>query len=680
MTLAAEVGTRNEYHREYQRKLRETGQKLPRIPKPFDLVRRESCLADFKEFCRVYLAGRFKLNWSPNHHYAAEKIQTSIDSGQWYAWAMERGGGKSTFCEGGVIWSILKGVCPYVGLVLATADLANSRLENIKTELRYNTRLAQDFPDAIVPLVALDDEARKATGQRTADGEKTNVHWGQKGIQFPWIESEFSTCPGAIIEARGLQSSIRGLLKVLPNGESLRPTLVMADDPQTRQSAKSPSQTQTRFETLNGDLAFLVGPGEAMTVLCPCTKIYENDLADKILNRDQCPEWHGVIMRMVNKFPEDLTHWDKYGDILRASQKADESPEAANEYYRKNRKAMDKGFEVSWPENFSKGELSGIQHAMNLRIRNEEAFFAECQNEPMTAQSDMELLSPEQIARKVTNYGRRTVPDECSVITAFTDVQKEHLFWMVCAWSPDFTGYIIDYGAWPDQKRNYFTRRDVRKKLSATYDGDESGQMFGALTELGDKLAGTPYLTPEGRELHLSRWCIDGNWRSRTRAVEAYAKQSRYANILTITQGRGVTASQNPFSQAQRSLKWKTGPGWFWMDGPGPARWVTFDTNLWKKRIHDSLSLSIGSRGSVRLFKSPPQVHRMLADHLRAEKPTRVEANGRTVYEFAEIPGRDNEGLDCLVGCFLGASIVGVTRTSERFTSTVRKRKKVTYL
>ena len=68
---------------------------------------------------------------------------------------------------------------------------------------------------------------------------------------------------------------------------------------------------------------------------------------------------------------------------------------------------------------------------------------------------------------------------------------KSHRFEALCAWEPDWTGYVIDYGAWPDQKRNYFTRRDIRTRLSAVYTGDESGMMHGALTELGERLAGS---------------------------------------------------------------------------------------------------------------------------------------------------------------------------------------------
>lgn len=36
-----------------------------------------------------------------------------------------------------------------------------------------------------------------------------------------------------------------------------------------------------------------------------------------------------------------------------------------------------------WPERFNHDELSAIQHAMNLKLQDEAAFFAEYQNEPL---------------------------------------------------------------------------------------------------------------------------------------------------------------------------------------------------------------------------------------------------------------------------------------------------------
>jgi hypothetical protein len=38
---------------------------------------------------------------------------------------------------------------------------------------------------------------------------------------------------------------------------------------------------------------------------------------------------------------------------------------------------MDAGAEVAWPERFKHDEVSAIQHAMNLKLQDEAAFFAE---------------------------------------------------------------------------------------------------------------------------------------------------------------------------------------------------------------------------------------------------------------------------------------------------------------
>ena len=53
----------------------------------------------------------------------------------------------------------------------------------------------------------------------------------------------------------------------------------------------------------------------------------------------------------------------------------------------------------------------------------------------------------------------------------FIDVQGTLLFWMLCGWEDDFTGYVIDYGTYPDQKRPYFTLRDARRTLAAGAQG-----------------------------------------------------------------------------------------------------------------------------------------------------------------------------------------------------------------
>ena len=76
-------------------------------------------------------------------------------------------------------------------------------------------------------------------------------------------------------------------------------------------------------------------------------------------------------------------------------------------------------------------------------------------------------LTPEQIAGKTNRMPRRAVPIACNHLTMFIDVQANLLFFVVAAWEDDFTGYVVDYGTYPDQKRAYFTLRDARRTLAA---------------------------------------------------------------------------------------------------------------------------------------------------------------------------------------------------------------------
>ena len=50
-------------------------------------------------------------------------------------------------------------------------------------------------------------------------------------------------------------------------------------------------------------------------------------------------------------------------------------------------------------------------------------------------------------------------------------MQQKLLFYVVAAWETDFTGYVIDYGSYPDQQRPYFTLRDARRTLAGAAAG-----------------------------------------------------------------------------------------------------------------------------------------------------------------------------------------------------------------
>ena len=76
-------------------------------------------------------------------------------------------------------------------------------------------------------------------------------------------------------------------------GGSVRPSLVVINDPQTDESARSLSQCATREGILAGAILGLAGPGKKISGIMPCTVISLGEMADNILNRDKHPEWNG---------------------------------------------------------------------------------------------------------------------------------------------------------------------------------------------------------------------------------------------------------------------------------------------------------------------------------------------------------------------------------------------------
>jgi hypothetical protein len=87
------------------------------------------------------------------------------------------------------------------------------------------------------------------------------------------------------------------------------------------------------------------------------------------------------------------------------------------------------------------------------------------------------------------------------------------------------------------------------------------------------------------------------------------------------------------------------------------------------------LFVPMGDSGALSLFKAEPATHRMLADHLHAEYPVPVESQGRKVNEWQHRPDRpDNHLFDCLVGCCVGASMLGAALKEQGAKPAKRKR------
>ncbi len=631
---------------------------LPVVVNPERKARAES---DFRFFCEAYFPFTFHLAWSPDHLKVIAKIEKAVQHGGLFAMAMPRGSGKTSICECACIWAVLYGHRDFVCLIGSDEGHAMDMLESIKTELDGNDLLLEDFPEVVYPIQCLDGIANRCNGQLYNE-DRTHIGWTAREVVLPTIPD--SKAAGAIIKVAGITGRIRGMKFKRADGHSVRPSLVVLDDPQTDESARSISQCATRESILAGAVLGLAGPGKKIAGVMPCTVIRPEDMADRILDRNKHPQWQGERTKMVYSFPTNESLWTKYAEIRADSLRAERGLADATEFYGQHREEMDVGASIAWPERFNHDELSAIQHAMNLRLQDERAFCAEYQNEPLPEETPQEdELSADQVAAKTNRLKSADVPVGCNHLTMFVDVHGALLFYVVAAWEDDFTGFVIDYGAYPDQRRPYFTLRDARPTLSQVANGAGlEGSIYAGLEELTNRCLGQEWHRDDGANMRIERCLIDANWGSSTDVVYQFCRQSAHSALLLPSHGRFVGASSVPFSEYKRKLGDRVGLNWRIpnVQGKRAVRHVVFDTNYWKSFTHARLSVSMGDRGCLSLFGDNPTLHRLIAEHITAEYRVKTEGRGRTVDEWKmRAAAVDNHWLDCLVGSAVAASIQG---------------------
>ena len=441
--------------------------------------------------------------------------------------------------------------------------------------------------------------------------------------------------------------------------------VVGGDDPQTDESARSLSQCANRESILAGAVLGLAGPGNKISGIMPCTVIRPSDMADNILDRNRHPEWNGERTKMVYAFPKNELLWERYAEIRAEGMRGGDGGDAATEFYRQNQPAMDEGAVIAWRERFNYDELSAIQHAMNLKLQDEAAFFAEYQNQPLPAETVVDgMLKPEEVASKINRMDRGLVSIGANHLTAFIDVQQKLLFYVVAAWEDDFTGYVVDYGCYPDQLRPYFTLREARQTLSSEATGTGlEGSIYAGLESLTSKLLDREWQRDDGAAMRIGRCLIDANWGQSTDVVYQFCRQSKHAAVIMPSHGRFIGASSLPFSEYRRRPGERVGLNWRIpnVHGKRAIRHVVFDTNWWKSFVNARMRVSMGDRGCLSLFGTNAETHRMLSEHLTSEYFIKTDARGRSVDEWKQRPEQpDNHWFDCLVGSAVAASMQGV--------------------
>lgn len=645
-----------------QAELSKAGREIGPLPKVRDPKRRKRCARNLKLFLETYFPKVFVRGWSDDHLRVLKLVEQAVLEGMLQAVAMPRGSGKSSILQRAALWAVLYGHRRYVVVVCADETKAKKTLAILKSELARSDLLLADFPEVCHAIRKLEGIANRAKGQ-LYQGKPTNVEWGKGRIVLPSIAG--SKASGALLEAAGLEAAVRGAVHLDDAGNQIRPDLALVDDPQTRRSAKSAIQTEQREQLLTADLVGLAGPGEPFSCLVACTVIYPDDLAERILDRTRHPEFRGIRTKLLYSWPKALDLWQKFGEIRADELRSDGDGKLATAFYRKHRRAMDAGGKVAWPERKLPKELSALQHAMTLWLTNPETFASEYQNEPIDKRAEAaELPTAEEICGRTNRLARGRVPLGCQFLTGFIDVQGCYLAWGVCGWRPDFTGSLLDLGAWPDQKRNYFSRADARPTLADAYpkSGPEA-RIAKGLEDLVGALYGRTWTREDGAELKIDRLLIDANWGDSTDVVYQFCRRSPLPGLWPW-HGRAETASSRPWSEYKKKPGETIGHHWRIpnVSRTRAARFVVADVNFWKTFLFGRLVVEPHDPGALTFFGDRPHPIRLVADHLLSEYPVKTSGRGRELTEWKLRPERpDNEFLDVLVGNCVAASMLGVS-------------------
>lgn len=567
------------------------------------------------------------------------------------------------------MWAALYRHHTMMMLIAASDEAAKNLLQDVVDEIHTNSLLQADFPEFCLPLMALENIRQRAKGQ-TCEGHPTNVAQSDYMLHLGDVGGQ----DGVIIYSGGIGGSrIRGKRK--KRGDRIeRPTLGLVDDFQTDASAQSKNMIRKRLKLINGALKGLPGNDCSWSCLLTCTVIEVNDGADQLLDRTQYPDWRGIRESFLASLPNEaaMEHWEEWYrlhcEFLQTFDSDLDNVEeesiapAAQDYYRKHRKAMQAGGEVVWeyaydPEIY----VDALEKAMHWYFSDREGFWCELQNQPdKFNESSTPALKPIFLIRRWHHCPQHMAPQEAEFVVAHADYSKHVLWFEVRAFAQDSTSWTIDYGTWPDQKRAYFTQATARHTIDLQYPHLPTHQLrvIAAVRDLFVPLFEREFQREDGVTLRLNIAGIDAN--DETETIRTAIRKAGLTGRLWPMHSRSFR-NKVPLNELAKKDGDVIGDAWRRRTPTvGRMRYITYDTDLWKTFHRDRLLMPADLPGAVSWFRGVE--HKMLADHHCAETSQRVtyEKTGGSGEQWTEKPGEDNHLWDVGVGADVLGSVLGL--------------------
>ena len=612
-----------------------------------DWSRRERVAIDPLWALRHYFPLKFVEDWTPSREAMVEAIWHAITKGGDQAVAAERGGGKTSIVEGEIVLALLVGLLRFPVIVAATHRDSEQILDNIKAEFDANDELLADFPEVCECIRALEG-ANQLAGSQTVLGRRTKMKWAGDKIVLPEVvlpSGELSPASGAVLATRAIDGHIRGM-----RHGNQRPDFVLLDDPDSEDSAASDVITAKREKVIEQTIGGLGGTTKPISRIMLCTLLNRRCLAAKYTDPSVKASWKGRRFRLLEELPEDADSWNEYIRLRKDGFDPDSETdiEDALRYYVDNREAMDAGAVVGNPGRYAREsyprQVSAVQAFYDdVADKGWPYALTELQNDPPPDDPNEERSgiteaivrgSHKEYAGRCRGVQAGVALDGTNSVTAFIDVGKRRLHWLVMGWRSGGRAHVVDYGV------HRTDRPDVV--------GEEAA-ISTALDELADAFSLAAYAS-------LIRFVgVDaGHW-NRT----IYDFVGRHGEPYRATMGDSKYRHPKPGREK------RPGPDvarWYHSRQPSGTWVVNFDPDHWKHDLHSRLMTQPGveeppAEKSVTLFGSEPREHVELSEHLTAEEYVRRFVDGKGWKESWNTRHKQNHWFDCAVGCLVGHSV-----------------------
>ena len=636
---------------------------IGKLPKVADPERRERCRNSLLEFLRTYCMGAGGFLKSPPSERMGEIIahlQAVVQSGGRTHIRMARAHGKTCFIKGACLYALAYGFRRFIVAVAARKADASAMIDDLFTLCEDGETFGADFPEIAVPIRKLGGVMQRAQNQ-THKGKRTKIGKTAERIVLPTVEG--SAAAGAVLVARGFKGAARGLVR-----GSMRPDLVLFDDLQDDKAARNPATVQQYDEMIEKNFLGLGGHDRQIAAFMTSTPICPDDLSELYAGK---ASWRTFTFPMILSHPDcwgtpgDL--WQEYFKIRQDAIAAGEPEHVrANAFYTDHREEMDKGGAVLNPDFFDHtAEMSGLQHAMNLRFANgEDSFAAEYQMHPTRQHDTFRISAPLVASRVRPGTMPFTKPDGTVFTACATDLNPGYGFTtaVVCfdkmqtgfvPWYHVFTGEPLPIpDAIPDQQRN--------------------AKLFTALANHGRQIAGWC----EKHGFTIDRWGIDCGGKQWD-AVLRFAQYSRGTcgmGCVPMVGRAGLNWNPNVKSRISPERNGTV----LCADTPKHWQWLAFNADTCRETMQKAWLGEIGAPGGLSLFDGGGTRHGEFAGQIAGEvlEYKITLQNGRTDYRWRTI-GRKHDFGDAVTMCYALAGHFGIS--ADGYNPPHRKHRRPTY-